>query len=651
MADYNTVPRGVSNTGNAVVYEGGLGALHYLQQTDALNARIAAKKAADAQRAQQAAAKDFASRVQLSDKGGLTYLPQLQSKAQDTYAQMLALAEDRTLSLQQKAVKQQLLRDQYNRTAEASAQADKYVGDLAQKIAADKRYDRDKTWNLLHSTQYKDGQLVAPLEYDPRSADQALGTGRDHLNGVEVMKTFVRGEHPDQITYNVEALPGGRGTRRTATSDFYELTPDGKILRDAKTNEPVVKASPEALARFERDPVNRQYLDSYEADHQKEVAAAVAKMTNYQELTPAERTAVEREQLPQGRRLDLFKNLLTEQAYGRESTALTNKAAPRPSAASSGASKNVVSSNNEVLPGAVLGAQGANGAQGIVSYGTMPALTYGKPGQEAKKYIGKGVKHQEVVTARTDGSPAEVSLSNQAAADVEYGQRHILLRSGKTGNVAFPPADALRAAQQGDFGPSEAFARDFRQRHPEYKPTWYVEAAPVGKTGNQMGGEDDYFQQLKSEEEVFRKAYASGGMTELDKKLAAAGLSPNGNKPPRFRSDIELKDLAHKKYTAVNALNYVRYSGSDKLLIDQASNYALRQPKNKQAMDKALAEADRRTRPVAAPAAAAPFAGRGPLAGQLPKPAAAKATPAKAPAAPAPPAVVPNKYGFKFKKK
>ena len=655
MADYNTVPLGHAGTGDAVIFGDGLGALRHLERTDALQARLRAQQQAADQRAQQASARDFASRLPLSDKGGLTYMPLLQGKAQQVYDQMLAVTQRPGLSAPEKAVAQQQLRDQYNREAEASVQADKYVGDLAQKAASDKRYDRDKTWNLLHGTQYQDGQLLSPLAYDPRRADQALGTGRDHLNGVEIMKTFVRGDHPDAVTYNQEALPGGRGTRRTAASDFYELSPDGRIVRDPKTNDPVVKATPEALARFDRDPLNRQYLDSYEAEHQQQLAGAVQKMQDRQPLTPEESAVVAREQAPTGRRLDLFKNLLTEQAYGRESTALTNKAAPRPRAAAK--TKFTVSGGEHYASG-VLGGSGAGGTQGIAHFGLGEPLRRTTSTGEVKPYSANAT-HGTYVMLSPD-APAQLVTNNSAPQQLDYDSPVVLLR--RPNGAVFLPTDPkiMQAATAGNDEPLLEWARAEKAKNPSLRAEPFMLAAQSKRADLDISSPEAAFQQLKAERDRYRKL-AEGGQAGLSQAIAQESGSDeekqqlsqmlqamSKGKAVHLDTDADLLAKARKLSQQQNATFAIPYSGQEKIRIDANTGYVMRAENGKRA--KALqAQVDRVNNRLsgAAPAPAPAYAWRGPLAGQLaPMPAAPKA----APPAPATPAAPANKYGFKFKK-
>lgn len=590
MADDNSspVPLGRANTGSAVVFGDGLGALRYLQRADLMAQKLKQREAQQKAKQQDADFKSFTTNSKLDTEAGVHYGPMLRAKANETYDKMQALIGDRTLTREQRFYKQQQLKDEFNREAKASITVDKHLDGLVKGAGSDKRVNTEQAARLVHNTLYKDGEQISPLDYDPQTAEAALASGNEHLVAPEIYNQFLDKQPENSISYSREALPGGRGFRNVAKSNIYELTPEGQIRRDPTTNKPVLRDTPETLLAFDQDPLQKQYLDGFEKVHQQQLAGAVQKMAANEQLTPEESEAVRVEQSPAGRRMELFKRGLMQYGYGREETSLLQKPAraPRASAAAK-APTNVVNLPTDSLPGAVLGGTGVNGTSGIVSYGMMPALTYGKPGQEAKKYPARGVKHQEVVTQRDDGSPAEVTTANQAKMDVEYGARHILLR-GENGTVFFPPKAALEAAKRGDFGPSEEFARQTRATHPGTKPEWYVEATPLNKSATQPGTKLKYYEQLKAAQD------ADGSVTQ---KL----------------TDQQLHEKANREFGKQNATHYVRYRGQDKILVDQAYGYALRNTKAgkaaAQAMDDALADADKRTRPQAGAPRAATSAG------------------------------------------
>lgn len=586
----NPVPLGKAGTGSAVVFGSGLGALHDLIKNDALVAKSKERAQALKERAQAAAArqtaqeqKNLLSKVKFNTDGGLHYLPMMNAKRGQVYKELEALYTDPTKSLTEKYMGAQQKMDDWNAEIAASKANDDYLTKELQSHRQDKRINTDAAGKLLTDSLYQreaDGspavdeqgnrKLVPALEWDPKAATDALTKGNGHLVGDEIYSQFLDTIPENSVTYSREALPGGRGFRNEASSDIFELE-HGKIKRDPKTTRPVLRDSHETLAAFQSDPLNRQWLDGQLQQHQQVVRQATDKLQRREALTPIEQEALQIEQAPAGPRMELFKKDLLRYGYQREESTLLQKPAHVPPAA---AAANTVTVPTEALPGAVLGGTGVNGTSGLISYGVMGGVTYGKPGQEVKKFSAHGVKHQELITQRDDGSPAEVNTANQTKMDLEYGARHIFLR-GKNGTVFFPPKVAVEAAKRGDFGPSEDFARQTRASHPDARPEWYVEATPLGKNQAQPGAKLKYFTQLKAAQEA------------------------NGN-PKNRLSDQQLHAQVDREFGQQNATHYVRYYGTDKKAIDQATGYKLRtNARVQQAMTDALAEAERRTRPRA----------------------------------------------------
>jgi hypothetical protein len=537
-----------------------------LQKTDALQAAVKARAQAAAQKQVEASQKEMlAVASKLNPSTGVVYGPMQQQGAQEDYQKMEAIATNPKLSRAERNFQIQQIVDARNRNGEAGKANDKFISGEIQNAVTDKRLNSSVVAKKLHDTVYRrneDGsllldandkpQVIPPMEYDTQSTAAALAQGNDHISTPVLFSQFVDTLPDDSATFAQQPLPGHTGVRRVVKSNVFEINDNGTYKLDTKTGKRVIKNTPEMLAAFQSDPLQKQWLDAEDAKHEKKLAGIIDKMKANEPLTEEEQHTVAVEQSVEGRKMELVKRGLLQYGYGRSETDLLAKAAPRPPASRlPKAPTNIVSNSTEFLPGAVLGGRGSNGTPGIVSYGMMPAVTYGKPGEEAKKYRAR-VKHKELVTQRDDGSSASVNTANQTVEELEYGARHLLLR-GKNGTVFFPPKAALLAAEQGDFGPSEAFARQLRTTHPDVKPEWYVEATPVGKS-----------------------------------VLPRPHIDPNSGQ------------ATDKERRTPTVTHYVRWSGQDKIDIDKATGYAFRDKKVADAMAKRLAETEARTRPQAA---------------------------------------------------
>ncbi len=606
-ADYNTVPRGVANSGAAVVFgdNTGLGALRYLQQTEKVREALQERARKNDEQAQQAAYKEYLQRSQLSTKGGVHFRPRLKERAEDTHHKMTAIAVDRNLSETEKSTQLAALRDAYDREAAASEQADNYIADLTQKVTSDPRYDREQTRQRLFKTLYgTDGKPLNPLDYDPRATDAALNTGREFLNGVQVMKTFAAAEPTaDQVSYNVEALPGGRGTRRTASSNFYELTPTGEVLRDTKTNLPVIWASAESLAHFLRDPLQKQYLDSYEIDHQRELAATLEKMSRYEPLTMEETETVRREQSPDGRKMELFKKLLAEQAYERTSTTITHQPALRKPAAAGSKPKFTVTGGEDYAP-ELMGGRGAGGTRGFLALASGAPLKRQKSDGSTEDFVAKNAVHRRYIVLQ-DGQPAEIVENNASPQELAYLKNQLYLTTA-TGNVITPGDSSLLAAyERGDRQPLLSWLRAERERDPKLKFSWHFLATPSKL--NVGGNADRIYQRLRA------------GRTQIPGE-------------PGYKNDDTLRSIAQKQAEEQPATLLVPYQGSDRIAIDAATNYTLRGAKQRQRMQKELDYFNRETTPwpqnqrAAAPSTGGLYTPRATAPTTKPKPAAARPT-------------------------
>ncbi|RZK24726.1 MAG: hypothetical protein EOO63_16995, partial [Hymenobacter sp.] len=169
----NPVPLGRSGTGAAVVFgptTDGLGALRYLQRTDALRQTQQARAQAEAQKQKQVQDKALLTNTRLNPEAGVNYVPALQQRANQTHDEMRKIAADQTKPWSERIQDIQRLRSDYDAEAHASVLNDKYLADEVTRHHTDPRYDAAATSQLLTDTLYKkapDGSLVVGADGKP----------------------------------------------------------------------------------------------------------------------------------------------------------------------------------------------------------------------------------------------------------------------------------------------------------------------------------------------------------------------------------------------------------------------------------------------------------------------------------------------------
>ena len=562
MVDFSEVPLGKSNTGGAVVFGGdGLGGLHWLQKIDALKARQAERDKAAAERAQAASLKDFSSKLNFkTGEGGLTYQPLLQKGNEEAYAKLLALQQDKTLDPQEKMVQQQLIINQRQRVIETSKQIDKHLGDLVDKASQDKRIDREKAIGLFHATQYDENhQLIDPLKYDPRTAQQALDSP-EALNHQEVWKQFAKDAvQKDSEAYERAARPGGTGLKTYwEGSQTVERDPvTHQQVLDPKTGDAVLRITPGTVLAARNDPFASRILDHIRTQREQLEQSAVQKMQNNLPLTDAERTHVEQRQ--QGALPTIEQDLaqqLVPYAYSRTKHEETFRPAPQPRAVRAAAGpKYTLTGGTDYAP-EVIGGTGVGGTQGLTSLAASePLKRVGKDGV-AHDFEAEGLHPQSIVLH--NGQPAKMVSNNATSQKLRYIKPQLYLTSS-SGNVLTPKDPALLAAyQRGDRQPLLDWARQEREKDPKVKFEWHFLAAPA------QGA----------------KLTTEGSNTEaIFQRLRAAG----SDKP-----DDVLHATAQKLAEQESASLLLPYKGSDKRQIDGATHYMLRDPKRQQQMQREL---------------------------------------------------------------
>jgi hypothetical protein len=483
----NPVPLGRSGTGAAVVFgptTDGLGALRYLQRTDALRQTAQARAQAEAQKQKQVQDKALLTNTRLNPEAGVHYVPALQQRANQVYDQAQKIVADRTRPWSERAMDIQRLRNDYDAEAHASKLNDQYIADEVTRHRTDDRYNADATSQLLTDTLYKkapDGSLVAGAdgkpelvparEWDPRAAAAAISKGNAHINTPALFKNFVDTLPDDSVTYSQQPLPGGRGYKRIGKSNVFELNEDGSNKLDPKTGKRILKNTPEMLAAFQSDPLQKQWLDAEDAKHEQQLTGVVEKMKTNQPLTEDEQRVVDTEQSVNGRRMELVKRGLYQYGYNRQETDLLAKAAPRPPAAK--APKYTQQGGISFTP-EVMGGTGASGTHGLLSLASSDPLYHVKADGTRQPYTANAVHAQYVLVQ--NGKPGQLVTDNASPQQLSYVKPQLHLTT-PTGNLVTPTDPTLEQRyQQGDRKPLLNWVRDQREQNPKLSLNWQMRA-------------------------------------------------------------------------------------------------------------------------------------------------------------------------------
>lgn len=525
-----------------------------------------------AQRQKDAGFQDFQRYQKLGSETGVHFVPQLQASAQQTRDAMLKVAEDSTLSREQKSVRYQELADKHNMLAKAGTQADKYLLDTANQVTSDKRYDHAKTQELLYNTLYQhsaDGSLqvgedgkpaqVSAMDFDPRTAQQVLSQGNGHLVAPEIYGQFLDNIPEQSVSYSREALPGGRGYKSVAKSDIYELTPDGKIRRDPKTNRAVLRDSQETLAAFDSDKLNKQWLDGQLQQHQQLVTQAAAKTQRSEALTSAEQEALQLEQSPAGARMELFKKDLMRYGYAREETNLLQKAARSATGRTQGP-KFARVGGTEYSP-ELVGGTAAGGTKGLLALASADPLGRVKPDGTVQAHTARATHRQYILLQ--NGQPAHLVTNNVEPQHLSYEKQQLYLTT-PTGNVVTPKDETLlQRYQAGDKQPLLDWTRAQREAHPGYAVRWHFLATPA--TEGKLTGQNNAAQ-------IYQRL-----VEDRDHAHLAPGQAG-------YKGNDELQSTAQKLAREQGGTLLIPYTGEDKRRIDLATGYLLRDKNHQRQM-------------------------------------------------------------------
>jgi hypothetical protein len=593
---FSPVPLGRAGTGSAFVLGDSLGALKWLQKTDALAATQRARTQAAAQKLKQSQEADIIKRVQFKAlEGGAHFQQMLDSYTQDASKRMEQIAIDPGKSWSQKAMEIEQEKNKRDNLYAASRVADKHLAGEIQKYHTDSRYDAAATSQLLTNSLYKQGEdgslqvgpngkpeQYSPIDWDTRAAEAAVTKGNSHLVGSEVYGKFLDNIPENSITYSREPLAGGKGYRNVAKSKVFELTPEGDFRRDPATNRRVLRDSQETLAAFESDRLNKQWLDGQLQQHKQLLNQATEKMGRYEELTPQEAQAVEIEQSPAGPKMELFKKDILRYGYGREEHALLQKDARVSRASSASKAPKFTEEGGLEFTPEVVGGNGAGGTRGLLSLASSDPLFRVKADGTRQAYTAKTV-HQKYNLLR-NGQAGQLVTGNASPQELSYikPQLHVTTADGRVVTPTDPTLE--QRYQRGDRQPLLNWVRDQREKDPAVALKWHWLALPTKDKLTAESGAQTIFERLKKERDATRKAPGEAG----------------------YQGDEKLRSIAQQMASQQGASMLIPYTGSDKTAIDGATNFMMRHGRRSKNMQAQFEYFSRETAPRPAEQRVAP---------------------------------------------
>ncbi|WP_324675553.1 hypothetical protein [Hymenobacter sp. GOD-10R] len=324
---FNSVPLGVSGSGDATVYGLGTAPLTILRQQDALRARqqqqeqqLQAKR--EAQQAQEF--RDLLSASKLNVNGYLPFKTQIDQSVQAAREKLNALYQDPKIDIYQRRNAVQQLEDQHNSFVHGTEEVGKMLDQVRQTAKADPRYnDAAITTDLYNSLKDEQGNTVDLSKFSPTTLAATL-TNAKNYDETQVVKAWLDSTfEADQSTLSSAARPGGYGQKAQASSNYF-LLENGRLKLDPKTHQPIPRTElPEVQLAAEADPFLRGLLDLKQSQYNAQIKAVEQKMRSYEPLTEQERQFVWQEANTPKTRTEFLNELLLPHAYQRTSNTQT----------------------------------------------------------------------------------------------------------------------------------------------------------------------------------------------------------------------------------------------------------------------------------------------------------------------------------------
>jgi hypothetical protein len=256
------VSLGRANTGSAFVLQNDNRALNIVMQQDRDKGRMEAAKAKLAQQEKEKAIKQIGDDAKFN-KGKVWYPVEKQAEAKYTGILNAAVElqkhrSDPTVYGQKKAELEQMKLDAKGfeeRSMQWKGEFEKW-----DEKFKDKRYNqsaKDKLYGYVHDVHQGKAEL------DPEAFGKVIGV--DDYNVPEIVSSITKDIKKNISEKVTNGGAGGFMTEKTAASNFYELGADGRIVRDKKTNEPVLKITDELVDIFDGDEMAKNILDDMQA--------------------------------------------------------------------------------------------------------------------------------------------------------------------------------------------------------------------------------------------------------------------------------------------------------------------------------------------------------------------------------------------------
>lgn len=335
------IPTTGAGNGEAFILQGGMGSLGILREQDAIARRVREREAQAQQKREAQQLQDLQKvRLGLSDGGFLPYQPELETRKQAVFDEMVKVQMDPKLPDYQKKVGTEKILADYNSKATWTKQVENRFKEVTQLSGRDKRYNPAAVDKLLYSSlNDTNGNRLPIAGFNPDVLNTVL-ENPDTFDKTAVAAAFLDElAKADTSSESTAATPGRFGERNTATSNYWEVE-NGALKLDPVTGNRIPRINrPEVIEAARRDPFVSKLIDQQMQAHAATVQTVVEKMRNLEPLTADEQQLVEQEQTEPKRYASYLNELLLPHAYQRTSEIqtyarpLAPKAAPRPKAA------------------------------------------------------------------------------------------------------------------------------------------------------------------------------------------------------------------------------------------------------------------------------------------------------------------------------
>jgi hypothetical protein len=549
--------------GLATVLGSGLGPLHIIQQEAA---RVQRERQAAARLKQQQEAADARNVVPIDANGWLPHNEELRALTEAAYQKQLAIYGDPTKSAFQKKAEAlqeaSRVKQLADRSNELNARYKTTIG-----LASDPRYDKAALETGAYSTFFQtdpttgEKKAVPLSKYDPSALDNAA-VNPAYFNRDKVLQTFIKAEADKESVRLSKAAPlGGYGVNRQASSDIFDVNPDGTLAIN-KDGSYKIRDINALVQRAHSDPFMAAILRDNAQKAQQGAGADV--MANYGELSAEQRATLNGlPTAPTAERIDLATMLA---GYGKvkSSEQQTYRAPWRPRADAKQKNPPIYSAPVEadyVAPGQVENPGTQDGAAplpftanptGSDTFATLQAAQVPKGPQQVLATSKYSVPAPVHATASGQNKPYQTDINGvsfrQALVQGEDGKYHWRTNIDKPTVGSFGDAVALpvNKATGVPLTPADGAAYEAAVRDPQNEVRSFVQVI----TPKNKNFAAEYNQRLREL------------TAERDRQVA------EGDEGAKRMTNATLQDKAREEATGTTTISYVPNYGQDARTLD-----------------------------------------------------------------------------------